>query len=66
MEMIPVRSSATRAIGYNPSTGQMQIQFKQGKTYMFCGVPQHVFDSFLSAGSKGSYYDNHIRDRYQC
>jgi hypothetical protein len=66
MQMISVSSSAISAVGYDPRTMRMQIRFKQGHTYTFCRVPQHVFDSLLGAGSKGTYYDQHIRDRYQC
>lgn len=66
MQMISVSSSAISAVGYEPSTRQMQIRFKQGRTYTFCRVPQHVFDGLLSAESKGRYYDHHIRDRYHC
>lgn len=66
MEMIRVNSSAIDAIGYDPNTQQMRIRFKHGGTYSFCRVPQSIFDGFLSSSSKGTYYDRHIRDRYQC
>lgn len=66
MEMIPVRSSAIRAVGYDPDSMRMQIRFAQGDTYTFCRVPQHIYDGLLAAGSKGAYYDRYIRDRYQC
>lgn len=64
--MIPVRSSAITAVGYDPNTQQMCIQFQQGHSYNFCHVPQYIFDGLLSAGSKGTYYNDHIRGRYQC
>lgn len=66
MRMISVSSSAISAVGYDPNTMRMQIRFKQGRTYTFCRVPGYVFDGLLSAGSKGKYYDHHIRDHYQC
>ena len=66
MNMIPVSSSAISAIGYDPSTMRMRIRFKEGGSYDFCRVPQSVFDAFLRSGSKGTYYTNHIRGRYQC
>jgi len=66
MDMIPVNSSAIHAIGYDPISQGMKITFNQGSTYDFCNVPQHVFDSFISSTSKGSYYNQNIRDRYQC
>ena len=66
MQMIRVNSSAIVAAGYDPQTKQMKITFMQGHTYDFCGVPQHVFDGLIQATSKGTYYNEHIRDRYQC
>lgn len=66
MEMIHVNSSAIRAIGYDPTTSRMNIAFEQGETYSFCKVPAHVFEDFLNARSKGTYYNDHIRDHYQC
>ena len=66
MEMITVRSSAIRAVGYDPTTMRMLIKFVQGHTYTFCRVPQNIFDALLASSSKGSYYDRHIKDRYRC
>lgn len=66
MEMISVSSSAIAAIGYDPSTKKMRIQFVEGHTYDFCGVPESVYRGLLNARSKGGYYNDYIRDRYQC
>ncbi|MEA9554616.1 KTSC domain-containing protein [Xanthomonas nasturtii] len=65
MDMIRVASSAISAIGYDPASMRMKIQFVQGHTYDFCGVPSHVFQRLLNAGSKGGYYKDHICDCYQ-
>jgi hypothetical protein len=66
MQMISVKSSAISYIGYDSDTKQMKITFKQGKTYDYCGVPQSVFDAFLKASSIGKYYDQYIKDNYNC
>jgi hypothetical protein len=66
MQMIRVSSSAMVAVGYDPRARRMKITFTQGHTYDFCGVPQHVFDGLLQAASKGSYYNDRIKDRYPC
>ena len=66
MQMIRVSSSAITAVGYDIQSRRMKITFHQGHTYDFCGVPQHVVDGLLRAGSKGSDYNKHIKDRYQC
>lgn len=66
MEMIRVRSTAIRAIGYDSDTMRMKITFIEGHTYDFCRVPERIFQGFLNAGSKGRYYDTYIKGRYQC
>lgn len=66
MEMIQVNSTAMLAIGYEPTSMRMKITFQQGVTYDFCGVPKQIFDGLLFAASKGTYYNLHIRDKYQC
>jgi len=66
IEMIPVNSRAIRAVGYDPSTQRLRITFEQGDSYDFCGVPVHVYEGLMSASSKGTYYNDYIRDRYQC
>ena len=66
MEMIPVRSSAIRAVGYDAANLRMRILFTEGHSYDFCRVPAHVYNGLMSAPSMGSYYNNFIKDRYRC
>jgi hypothetical protein len=66
MDMICVSSSAIAAIGYDPATMQMKVRFVQYDTHDFCKVPVHIFQGLLNASSKGNYYNDHIRGRYQC
>jgi len=66
LEMISVNSRAIRAIGYDQPAQRLRITFEQGDSYDFCGVPVHVYEGLMRAPSKGAYYNDHIRDRYQC
>lgn len=59
-------SSAVKRAEYDPISRRMQIWFPDGGPYDFCGVPQHVFEGLCHAPSKGRYYNEVIRDRYQC
>jgi hypothetical protein len=60
-------SSAIRRVEYDASSRRMTIWFKQGgQGYHFCGVPAHIYEGLVNAASAGTYYDTHIRDRYQC
>lgn len=66
MEMVRVVSSAIDAVGYDKDKQQMFIKFKQGDTYTFCRVPESIHQGLMSANSKGSYYDNFIKDKFDC
>jgi hypothetical protein len=62
MSMIPVSSSAIRAIGYDGYT--LRVQFHSGRVYDHPGVPYSVFEGLMMAASKGRYYNENIRGRY--
>lgn len=66
MEMLRVNSTAIVAIGYDEQNMRMKITFKQGDTYDFCRVPKYIFVGLYRAQSKGTYYNLHIKDKYQC
>ena len=60
MQMHTVESSNIRAIGYDPTTQRLDIEFKLG-TYQYSNVPQEVFDTLMAADSKGSYLNAVIK-----
>jgi hypothetical protein len=62
MEKLAVQSTAITAVGH---TRVLEIQFKSGKTYQFFGVPEDVYIEFLRSGSKGQFFNKHIRGKYQ-
>jgi len=59
-------STAIIRAEYNPETEEMQVWFPDAGPYDFCGVPERVWEGLLDAKSKGSFYNVHIRDKYQC
>ncbi|RDS76817.1 KTSC domain-containing protein [Alteriqipengyuania lutimaris] len=59
-------SSAISSASYNPVTGGLHIVFTSGRGYDFCGVPEAVWRGLCSAGSTGTFYNEVIRDHYQC
>ena len=66
MNMVRVVSSAIAAIGYDEPTQRMTILFRSGRTYSFCRVPASVHQRLMASGSKGRFYNDHIKDRYRC
>jgi hypothetical protein len=56
MLLVPVQSTDIAAAGYDPQTGELQVQFQTGRIYSYVGVPPEVYQGFLIAPSKGSYF----------
>ena len=63
MSMIPVRSSAIRAVGFDGST--LRVEFRSGRVYDHPHVPESVYRGLMSASSKGWYYSRNIRGKYK-
>ncbi len=64
MSLIPVNSSAIRAVGYDGYT--LAIVFTTSdQVYMHPGVPAWGYQALMAAPSLGAYYNQHIRGRYK-
>ena len=64
MSMIPVNSTAIRAIGHDGRT--LFVQFRSRATiYCHPRVPAWVYLGLLAAPSVGAYYNRHIRGRFR-
>lgn len=59
-----VQSSNIKAIGYNPSSCILEIEFKKSGVYQYKDVPKDVYQDFINATSHGSYFHRHIKGRY--
>lgn len=57
-----VNSSAISRIEWKDGT--LSIWFHESGRYDYFGVPEHVYQAFLAAPSKGEFFNDHIRDRY--
>jgi hypothetical protein len=51
--------------GYSAETRILEVEYRNGSIYQYFAVPNGVFDSLLSAESKGSFVSQNIRRRYQ-
>ena len=64
-EMHYVDSSNVEAVGYDPATQELVVQFLASGTYVYFDVEEWVFDEFLQAPSKGQYVNLNVKGRYQ-
>jgi len=60
-----VVSSTIRSIGYDRRTAVLEIEFADGDLYKYFMVPRLTYQAFLEAPSKGRFFSESVRDRYQ-
>lgn len=65
MERTPVLSSNLRAVGYDPGTRSLEIEFRMGRLYLYSNVPETVYHGLMEAPSKGRYHHRYILGRYR-
>jgi lysyl-tRNA synthetase class 2 len=62
---IPVDSSVIAAVAYSADAA-LDIEFTSGARYRYFAVPAQLFHEFLSADSKGVFFNRRIRPCYPC
>lgn len=60
-----IESSNIESFGYEVQNSLLGISFKSGGLYFYFGVPKNIFEALQQANSKGSYFSQNIKDRYQ-
>ena len=65
--MQPVKSSQIAAIGHNPETNTLTVQFtgnnnKPGSVYNYANVTAAQFDDFFKSGSIGKHFAQHFKN----
>lgn len=57
-------STVIRRFDYSPERRELRVEFVSGRRYVYSDVPPEEVESLRQAFSKGSYFNRHIRDRY--
>ena len=58
-------STAIRRIAYLPADRELDVTFLgSGRTYTYIGVEPEVHEEFMSALSKGQFFNTRIKYRY--
>lgn len=63
-EMHAVSSSNIAAVGYDTENQAVHVQFLNGSTYAYKGVPVHEFENLRTAPSVGSYLNRNFKNVY--
>ena len=64
MDTKPVNSSYLYAVGYDPATKILEIEFKDNTVVDYSNVPQSTYDGMMQAQSVGKYFHRNVKDQY--
>jgi hypothetical protein len=64
MDSAELESSSLAKLAYDNPRAILQVEFRDGAVYQYLGVPLHTYQDLLRAGSKGAYFNRHIRSRF--
>ncbi len=59
-------SSKIKFIGYYPLEKILEIGFVNSSTFQYVGVPESIYNSFLTVQSKGRFFDGVIKGKFLC
>lgn len=59
-------STLIRGARYWPDTRALELCFASGRRYLYLGVPAAIAEGFQQARSKGAFFNQHVRGRYDC
>ena len=63
-EWIRVKSSAVRAVRYDPSSRNLSVRFWSGDEYQYKDVPPSKFRALLDAESIGAFVNKEIKPQH--
>ncbi|MFC7536438.1 KTSC domain-containing protein [Sphingomonas sp. GCM10030256] len=59
-------SSLIRGARYWPETCALELCFESGRRYLYLSVPPAVAHGFAQASSKGVFFNQEIKGRFDC
>jgi KTSC domain-containing protein len=69
--LTPVESSNVFALGYDPATKRLQVQFRSsrdarmpGQTYEYRNVPPETNEALMNSESKGAFVNQRIKGHF--
>ena len=65
LEMINVGTATIEAIGYDPGTKRLHINFVSTEKYVYQGVPKIVHARLMRTHSQDTFFEEEIKDKYR-
>jgi hypothetical protein len=62
--MVLVDSAALKSLWYDAKRRTLKVTFRNERTYVYEGVAPGEYEDLMAAGSKGAWFNHHIRDNH--
>jgi KTSC domain len=62
MNRVAVASTTLVSVSYFPDRHLLELEFRNGAVYQYFDVSLHDYRQLLTADSKGTYFNGHIRN----
>ena len=59
-----VQSSNLKIVGYDDQQKILEIEFLNGRIYLYSGVPNEVYVALMEAPSHGKFFARFIKDQF--
>ena len=65
MQTVEVNSTAIQTAEYEYDNYRLRLTFKNGSSYDYTKVPNHVFEGLRTSASKGKFINKYILSSYK-
>ena len=63
--LAPMPSTVIQSFEYDADKQELLVVFRSGRRYVYERVPELTYAGMRRSISKGEYFNEHIRDRYE-
>ena len=63
-QRVSVESACIASIAFSPEENVLQLEFRNGLSYEYLGVPTALYSDLLAAHSKGAFVTRFIRGHF--
>ena len=64
MERKRINANKIRAVGYDPKSQALEVEFSNGTVYVYSGVSPEVYRRLMNAPTPGSFFEERIADEF--
>jgi hypothetical protein len=61
-----ITSTGLKSVAYDAIAHVLEVELPDGPVFRYFDVPQLVYETLMSAPSKGSYFNDNVVTKFEC